>query len=57
MVLANFGDAREKVDALTLSGIAPGSFDLVTGAQFDLSDGIDLAPGQFVWLRNVAGAE
>ncbi|WP_345762522.1 alpha-amylase family protein [Diaminobutyricibacter sp. McL0608] len=56
VVLANFGDAREKVDALTLSGITPGSFDLVTGAQFDLSAGIDLAPGQFVWLRNVAGA-
>ncbi|WP_426517109.1 alpha-amylase family protein [Diaminobutyricibacter sp. McL0618] len=52
VVLANFGDGREKVDALTLSGIAPGSFDLVTGAQLDLSDGLDLAPGQFVWLRS-----
>jgi hypothetical protein len=43
------------VDALTLSGIESGCFDLVTGAQFDFADGLDLAPGQFVWLRSTAG--
>lgn len=57
IVLANFGDGREQVDALTLSGIEPGCFDLVTGAQFDLTGGIDLAPGQFVWLRSAADAD
>jgi amylosucrase len=51
VVLANFGDGREQVDALTLSGIESGCFDLVTGAQLDLADGVDLAPGQFMWLR------
>lgn len=57
VVLANFGDGREQVDALTLSGLESGCFDLVTGAQFDLTDGIDLAPGQFVWLRSKASAD
>ncbi|WP_246852870.1 amylosucrase [Naasia sp. SYSU D00948] len=53
VVLANFGDRREHVNEVTLSGLPSEAVELVSGKAVTLSAGIDLPPHGFVWLRVV----
>ncbi len=51
LVLANVGDDAVTVDADTLSGFEATASDVVTGADVDLSDGLELPSHGFRWLR------
>ncbi len=51
LVLANVGDDPVTIDAVTLSGFESAATDVVTDAAVDLSDGLELTPHGFRWLR------
>lgn len=51
LALANFSDEPQPVTALTLSGFAADSVDVLTGARMRLDEGLVLGPQQFRWLR------
>jgi amylosucrase len=51
LVLANFSDGPQEVQAVTLSGFAAYAVDILTGAQLRLDAGLLLRAQQFLWLR------
>ncbi|WP_283252974.1 alpha-amylase family glycosyl hydrolase [Actinotalea sp. K2] len=53
LVVANFADDEQSVDALTLSGLPPDAEDLLTGQRRDLTDGLVLPAHGIRWLRVV----
>ena len=54
LVLANFSDGKRSLDAARFGAWAATATDLVTGRRFDLSEGVTLAPYEFLWLRTDA---
>lgn len=51
LVLANFGDTAEYLEAKTFSGFRTDAADLLTGERALLTEGVWLDPGEFRWLR------
>ncbi|WP_207453595.1 alpha-amylase family glycosyl hydrolase [Herbiconiux sp. SYSU D00978] len=51
VVLANFADEEQTVDAEVLSGLPDVALDLASDASVALRDGLRLAPHGFVWLH------
>lgn len=51
LVLANFGDAAQRLDAATLGGMPDTAEDLINGGRVPLRDGLTLEPHGIRWLR------
>ncbi len=51
LVLANFADTDQLVDAVTLSGFAPDAVELTRDQPVSLAGGLNLRPHEFAWLR------
>ena len=51
LVLANFGDTAQHLDAATLGGMPDAAEDLIGGGQLPLRDGLTLEPHGIRWLR------
>ena len=51
LVLANFGDTAQHLDAATLGGMPETAEDLINGGRVPLRDGLTLDPHGFRWLR------
>ncbi|WP_438354959.1 alpha-amylase family protein [Microbacterium sp. CJ88] len=51
LVLANVSDHAASVDAVTLSGLASDTEDLVEGRRVSLHDGLEVAAHAVLWLR------
>ncbi|PSL37438.1 amylosucrase [Labedella gwakjiensis] len=56
LILANFSEGERRLDAERFGAWGSTATDLVSGRSFDLSEGIVLAPYEFVWLRATASA-
>ena len=50
LVLANFSEQPQRIEAHVLSGLPPAATELVGGAQADLRRPLELAPYQMLWL-------
>jgi amylosucrase len=50
LVLANFSEHTQRVQAEVLSGMPPQAADLIGGGRFDLRQALDLAPYRSLWL-------
>lgn len=50
LVLANFGDHAQGVNALTLSALPNRVLDLISGETVSVVNGVKLEPYQFMWL-------
>jgi amylosucrase len=51
LVLANFSDRPQQVQAATLSGFAAGAVDIMSGTHLRLDAGLVLDAQKFIWLR------
>ena len=50
LVLCNFSEQMQRIDATTLSAMPMVMNDLITGLPIDIWDGLELAPYQVLWL-------
>jgi amylosucrase len=55
LVLANFGDGARQIPAVTFSGFAAAAVELLTEETVSLTEGVTLAPHQYLWLRVTPG--
>ncbi|MDE2395936.1 MAG: amylosucrase [Burkholderiales bacterium] len=56
LVLANFSEHEQAIDAAVLAGLVPSAADLVSGRRHELRAGLQLAPYQLLWLQLVQGS-